>query len=165
MTQRMRCRACVESSLFDVFFEHPRDAACREYPAEFVDKHRCIAILSFARPCLASQLMAVSAGAPDITLNGSTVAEPKTPSAALFSNPAGLTSFDRMTVDVPFALSFAKTKVEASAPLTYADTNDPRCSLQGLGSLCRQRGPGTSASPCMAMSATGSNSMPTPPRA
>jgi long-subunit fatty acid transport protein len=100
-----------------------------------------IATLTFARPCLASQLMAVSAGTPDTTLNGSTVSEPKTPSAAMFSNPAGLTSFDKTTVDVPFALSFARTKVEASAPSTYADTNDPLVLSPGVGLAVPIKGP------------------------
>jgi long-chain fatty acid transport protein len=88
---------------------------------------------SFAWPCTASQLLVSSTSAPDTALSGSTVAEPKTPSAAMFSNPAALTLFDRATVDASTAFSFADTRVDASAPSTYDEANSVSILSPGIG--------------------------------
>jgi long-subunit fatty acid transport protein len=82
-----------------------------------------IAVWFFASPCTASQLLVTSTSARDIALSGSTVAEPRTPSAAMFSNPAGLVLFDDLTVDGTTAFSFANPRVDVSAPSTYDETS------------------------------------------
>jgi long-subunit fatty acid transport protein len=41
----------------------------------------------------------------------------------MFSNPAGLVLFDKMTVDGSAAFSFAKTRMDVSSPSTYDETN------------------------------------------
>jgi long-chain fatty acid transport protein len=51
------------------------------------------------------------------------VAEPKTPSAAMFANPAGLTLFNETTVDVSSGFPIVHTKVDASSPSTYEETD------------------------------------------
>jgi len=86
-----------------------------------------------ASPCTASQLLVSSAGVPDTTLSGSTVAEPRTPSAAMFSNPAGLALFDQTTVDGSAAFSFADTRVDISSPSTYDETNSVFVLSPGIG--------------------------------
>jgi long-subunit fatty acid transport protein len=91
------------------------------------------AVWFFALPCTASQLLVSSAGAPDTALSGSTVAEPRTPSGAMFSNPAGLGVFDRATVDTSIAFSFAKTRVDAAAPSTYDEANSVTVLSPGIG--------------------------------
>jgi len=86
-----------------------------------------------AWPCAASQLLVSSAGVPDTTLSGSTVAEPRTPSAAMFSNPAGLALFDETTVDSSAAFSFADTRVDVASPSTYDETNSVFVLSPGIG--------------------------------
>jgi long-subunit fatty acid transport protein len=76
-----------------------------------------------ALPCSASQLLVSSTSARDNALSGSTVAEPRTPSAAMFSNPAGLVLFDDLTIDGTTAFSFGNARVDVSAPSTYDETN------------------------------------------
>jgi long-subunit fatty acid transport protein len=51
----------------------------------------------------------------------------------MFSNPAGLTSFDRTTVDASTAFSFADTRVDASAPSTYDESNSVSVLSPGIG--------------------------------
>jgi len=82
---------------------------------------------------MASQLLVPSAGVPDITLAGSTVAEPRTPSAAMFSNPAGLGLFDRVTVDTSIGVGFGKGRVDAPAPSTYDETQSITVLSPGIG--------------------------------
>ncbi len=59
----------------------------------------------------ASALLAMSNGAPDMSLSGSTIAEPLTPSGALFSNPAGLCAFEQTTLSGSLGLGFGVTKI------------------------------------------------------
>ncbi len=92
-----------------------------------------IAVWFCASPCIASQLLVSSAGVPDTALSGSTVAEPRTPSAAMFSNPAGLALFDKTTVDGSAAFSFADTRVDVSSPSTYDETNSVFVLSPGIG--------------------------------
>ena len=76
-----------------------------------------------AQSCFASQLLAVGASAADVALAGSTVAEPKTPAGAMFSNPAGLVLFERITADTSAGISAATTEIDASAPPAYEEDN------------------------------------------
>lgn len=92
-----------------------------------------IAVWFFALPCAASQLLVSSAGVPDVSLAGSTVAKPRTPSAAMFSNPAGLGLFDRATVDTSIAVSFADARVDAAAPSTYDESQSVTVLSPGIG--------------------------------
>jgi long-subunit fatty acid transport protein len=120
LRRRGFCSAWLESSLGLLFF--------------------VTAALIFARPCPASQLLASSAGAPDTALSGSTVAEPRTPSAAMFSNPAGLSLFEETTFDSSAAFSFADTRVNASAPSTYDETNSVFVISPGMGLVVPGKG-------------------------
>lgn len=89
--------------------------------------------LIVACPAMASQLLVSSTSAPDTALAGSTVAEPRTPSAAMFANPAGLGLFDRATVDASIASAFAKGRVDAAAPSTYDETQRVTIFSPGIG--------------------------------
>ncbi len=91
------------------------------------------AALIFPQTCLASGLLAPSAGAPDTALFGSTVAEPKTPSGAMFSNPAGLTLFEETTADFSTAYSLGKSRVNASTPPDYDERNSFSVWAPGIG--------------------------------
>ena len=59
----------------------------------------------------ASALLPMSNGAPDMSLSGSTIAEPLTPSGALFANPAGLCAFEQTTLSGSLGLGFGVTKI------------------------------------------------------
>lgn len=99
------------------------------------------AFLLLARNSSASQLLAVAASAADTSLSGATVAEPKTPSGAMFANPAALTLFDDLTVDGSFALSPARTEVDASVPPDYDEENSFLILAPGFGFAAQARGP------------------------
>jgi len=89
--------------------------------------------LVLGQPCAASQLLAVAASAADTALSGATVAQPKTPTAALFANPAALALFDETTADGTAAIASARTEVDASLPPTYADDNSFLVVAPGFG--------------------------------
>lgn len=72
----------------------------------------------------ASQLVAPAVGLPDAALGGATVGEPRTPSAAAFSNPAGLTLFRDKQLSTSAALLISQSSVDASAPAGYASDRD-----------------------------------------
>jgi len=98
-----------------------------------------IAVCFFGLPCTASQLLVSSTSAPDTALSGSTVAEPRTPSAAMFSNPAGLVLFDRTTVEGTTAFAFANPRVDVSAPSTYDETSSVFVMSPALGVALRYK--------------------------
>ena len=50
------------------------------------------------------------------------VADPPTPSAALFENPAGLTAFDTFTHGGGLGIGYGRGKIEASTPAGFSDT-------------------------------------------
>lgn len=54
----------------------------------------------------------MSNGAADMSLNGTTIAEPLTPSGALFANPAGLCAFETTTVTGSLGYGFGTTKID-----------------------------------------------------
>jgi len=92
-----------------------------------------VTTLIAASPCAASQLLVPSAGTADTALSGATVAEPRTATGAMFSNPAALTLFDEITVNASTAVSFADARVNAPAPSPYDETNSVLVLAPGLG--------------------------------
>lgn len=72
----------------------------------------------------ASDLLAPAIGAADSATAGSRIADPPTPSAALFSNPAGLTRFTTLTHGGSLGVAGARGRIEASMPAGFDDTND-----------------------------------------
>jgi long-subunit fatty acid transport protein len=102
--------------------------------------------LVLGRPCAASQLLAVAASAADTALSGATVAQPRTPTAALFANPAALALFDETTADGTAAIASARTEVDASLPPTYADDSSFLVVAPGFGLAVPRRAAGTGAS-------------------
>ena len=77
------------------------------------------ALTIIARPCIASGLLVWGPSASDTALSGSTVAEPKTPTGAMFSNPAALVLFGETTADFSTAYALGKSRVDASTPPDY----------------------------------------------
>ena len=59
----------------------------------------------------ASALLSMSNGAADMSLNGTTIAEPLTPSGALFANPAGLCAFEEKTLTGSLGYGFGTMKI------------------------------------------------------
>lgn len=75
-------------------------------------------------PVLASQLLAPAIGAPDTAMNGATVATPLTPTAAAFSNPAGLTQLEPGAVSFALGVPVGHSEIRASVPPGYDTTSD-----------------------------------------
>jgi len=82
-----------------------------------------VAAMLIARPCIASGLLVWSPSASDTALSGSTVAEPNTPTHAIFSNPASLVLFGETTADFSTAYAVGESRVEASMPPGYDERN------------------------------------------
>lgn len=72
----------------------------------------------------ASQLLAPAMGAADSATQGTRIADPHTPAAALFENPAGLTAFDSFTHGGDFGVAYGRGEVDASAPAGYDEANN-----------------------------------------
>ena len=68
-------------------------------------------LIATATPSPASQLLPMSNGAADMSLSGTAIAEPLTPSGALFANPAGLCAFEGTTVSGSLGYGFGSTKI------------------------------------------------------
>lgn len=79
-------------------------------------------MLISARPAPASGLLQMSAGAADSAVNGSAVAEPLSPSGALFHNPAGLASFADTTVSTSVGMAFGHERIKTATG--YNEMND-----------------------------------------
>jgi long-subunit fatty acid transport protein len=73
-------------------------------------------------PAAASPLLAPAVGAADSATAGTRVADPPTPSAALFSNPAGLTDFDTFTHGGGLGVGYGRGHIEASMPAGFNDS-------------------------------------------
>lgn len=71
----------------------------------------------------ASQLLAPAIGTPDSAMNGATVGTPMTPSAAAFSNPAGITAMDPGTMSFAIGVPVGHSSVDASIPRGYDTTS------------------------------------------
>lgn len=80
--------------------------------------------LAAAAPAAASQLLAPAVGTPDSAMNGATVATPITPSAAAFSNPAGITAMDPGTMSIGIGVPVGHSEVQARTPRGYDTTSD-----------------------------------------
>lgn len=91
-----------------------------------------VVILS-ARVAGATGLLVPTAGAADIAISGANIAEPRSPSAAQFANPAGLAAFTERAVLGGPGLVFARGEVMADNPPGYHKTNDMVVILPDLG--------------------------------
>jgi long-chain fatty acid transport protein len=78
----------------------------------------CIAASALlgAAPAAASCLLVPAVGAADSGTVGTRVADPHTPSAALFENPAGLTAFDTLTTGGGLGLGYGHGRIKAPTP-------------------------------------------------
>ncbi|MFN2378404.1 MAG: OmpP1/FadL family transporter [Candidatus Binatia bacterium] len=72
----------------------------------------------------ATQLIAPAIGIPDAALNGATVATPQTPTAAAFSNPAGITNLAAGAVSTGIGIPVGHSRVHATTPPGYDTTSD-----------------------------------------
>lgn len=72
----------------------------------------------------ATQLIAPAVGVPDAALNGATVATPLTPTAAAFSNPAGITNLPVGAVSTGIGVAVGHSRLNATAPPGYDTTSD-----------------------------------------
>lgn len=75
-------------------------------------------------PVAASQLLTPGVGTPDSAMNGATVATPLTPSAAAFSNPAGITTMEPGSMSFAIGVPVGHSSVDASIPNGYGTTSD-----------------------------------------
>lgn len=74
-------------------------------------------------PTYASSLLAPAVGAADNATMGTRIADPHTPAAALFENPAGLTGFETLTNSVGLGIGYGRAQVQADVPAGYDETN------------------------------------------
>ncbi len=73
----------------------------------------------------ASQIIAPSIGAPDTAMSGATVATPLTPTAAAFSNPAGIMNLEPGSMSAAFGIPVGHSRVDATIPTgNYNTTSD-----------------------------------------
>jgi long-subunit fatty acid transport protein len=79
-------------------------------------------VLLTPAPAAATCLLTPAVGAADSATVGTRVADPPTPSAALFSNPAGLTDFDTFTYGGGLGVGYGRGRIEASMPAGFSDT-------------------------------------------
>lgn len=84
----------------------------------------CTAALPGPRMAAASALLAPAIGPIDNATVGSRVADPQTPAAALFENPAGLAGLDGIHVGAGLGAGFVHQRVTASQPAGYDEVND-----------------------------------------
>jgi len=82
-----------------------------------------LAVLA-ASPVCASQLVVPAVGIPDSILGGATIGKPRTPSAAAYSNPAGLTLFRDKELSTSAALPIGHSSIDASVPAGYDSDRD-----------------------------------------
>lgn len=83
-----------------------------------------IALLSLSRAANASQLLAPSVGTPDSAMSGATVASPRTPTAAAFSNPAGIVNLPDGAMSAAFGLPVGHSQLHTTTPPDYDTTSD-----------------------------------------
>ncbi len=121
---RSRRRSCCPGWRFQ------RPPAEGEGVLGFAQLRECTRLLFFvaaaiiiARPGLASGLLVWSPSASDTALSGATVAEPKTPTQAMFSNPAALAIFGETAADFSTAYALGMSRVNASTPPDYDERN------------------------------------------
>jgi long-chain fatty acid transport protein len=74
-------------------------------------------------PAVASVLLMPAVGTADIATVGTRIADPYTPSSALFENPAGLTGFEAFTIGGGLGLGYGRGRIKGSGPVAgYDDT-------------------------------------------
>ena len=95
-------------------------------PLRFVVTAVCLAAYAALTPApaRASALLAPAVGAADSATMGTRIADPQTPSAALFENPAGLTGFDTFTHGGGLGIGYGWARIEASAPAGYNEASN-----------------------------------------
>ncbi len=72
----------------------------------------------------ASTLLITAVGAADNATQGTRIADPHTPAAALFENPAGLVGFTTATYGTDFGAAYGHGHIEASVPAGYDEANN-----------------------------------------
>ncbi len=90
-------------------------------------------MIAHATQAPASSLLAPAVGAADSATVGTRVADPQTPSAALFENPAGLIGFDTFTHGGGLGLGFGEGRVEASMPAGFSETEHTIMAIPDFG--------------------------------
>jgi long-chain fatty acid transport protein len=93
--------------------------------SRFVVAGMCLtaSVLLGSAPAAASILLMPAVGTADIATVGTRVADPYTPSSALFENPAGLTGFDTFTTGGGLGLGYGHGRIRGSGSFAgYDDT-------------------------------------------
>ncbi len=97
----------------------------REASARFPILLATLAVrLLVADRAAASELLVPAIGVPDSAMSGATVATPITPTAAAFSNPAGITAMQPGAMSASFGLPVGNSQVHATTPPGYDTTSD-----------------------------------------
>ncbi len=96
---RVSLRAAAAGAALSIWFQLPSDA-------------------------LASNLLPPGVDSSDLPLQGSRVADPPTPAAALFANPAGLTQFDSTTIGTSIGVGYGASDLDASSTIGYRDSEE-----------------------------------------
>jgi long-subunit fatty acid transport protein len=83
----------------------------------------CLAawVLLGTAPAAASILLTPAVGVADIATVGTHIADPYTPSSALFENPAGLTAFDTFTTGGGLGVGYGRGRIKGSGPVAGYD--------------------------------------------
>jgi long-subunit fatty acid transport protein len=81
----------------------------------------CLAMTA-ARAANASGLLQTAVGAADMAMGGATIAEPLSPSGALFANPAGLAGFPETTLSNSIGIGVGKEEVTSASG--YDESNE-----------------------------------------
>jgi len=84
-------------------------------------------------PAGASTLLAPAVGAADSATMGTRIADPQTPSAALFENPAGLAEFSTVTHGGSFGMGYGRGRIETRALADYNKTNNVWAAMPDFG--------------------------------
>ncbi len=113
-------------------------------------------------PALASSLLAPAVGAADSATVGTRVADPQTPSAALFENPAGLSGFETFTHGGGLGLGFGRARIEASMPAGFSETEEPVTVVPDFGASVPSASVGASLWECTGARDRDSISAPIP---
>lgn len=83
-----------------------------------------VGMLSLPLVAYASQLLVPSIGVPDTAMGGATVASPKTPSAAAFSNPAGMVNLPDGAMSASIGVPVGHSRLHTTTPPGYDTTSD-----------------------------------------
>jgi len=114
---------------------------CKHHHSKLPREVGCVAAALWIAACVilspvaacASVLLAPAVGAADSATQGTRVADPLTPSAALFENPAGLTGFDTTTHGGGLGIAYGRAQIEAAAPIPYNETDSMWAGVPDFG--------------------------------